>query len=540
MKNSETSSKDKSEYLFLLYALLLASLPAVSCWVRLLASSASFNEIWPPLSRWFDEIFYFKQTEDIITYGMPQGFFGFNESSSASGSFGAWVPVILYPAALFGKLFGYGQFSPYIFNIVFLSVSLLLFGVLARINLGDMSAMYLLLFAFPPLSRYMFSYRPEILIIGSLTVFFGIYISAKIKAHPVKDVFMYLILICLTVMRPYLVLLFVLPLLSAFEQKGISKLIYILACVFSAASSILLFAFVNSRFTSPYIGNTHVTFFDNAFVHTPAAFIGSISSTLEGNFTKMFSHIESVLDAPDMVGACFTIYMITSLLLLVGALSTFVNNRFLKLPVNKKTSDPAPVSGPGYRPLMYLLLFVVQICILVCVLTIYGADDGYMHLLALTVLDLIIICTDSYIFRSFKMLSGVICIFAFTMFFLVKTDTNMQNAVPYFDTASPVRERYAVTEESIKEKMPLSEGISWDNTVDIVYDPEGGSEIICLIPRGFGISLCEEEYLDANINSLKSRYLILPKGNSLCEKALNSGYESAYDIETEYVLFSKK
>ncbi len=219
-KNNKSLRSKNADYLFILWAVLLASLPVLSAMVRLMATAHGFSEIWPIGSSWNDEAFYFKQTESIVSYGLPQGYFGYNESSAASLSFGAWAPIILIPGAIWGKLFGYGMLSPYIFNVVFLSLCLLGFGILKKIGLADMSMLYLIFFSFAPLSRYMFSYMPEIMIIGLVIVLLGLFESSREKAFWVKDIFIFLILVYLVTIRPYLAVLFIMPALLSFERKG--------------------------------------------------------------------------------------------------------------------------------------------------------------------------------------------------------------------------------------------------------------------------------------------------------------------------------
>ena len=51
------------------------------------------QQIFLPCSYWSDEVIYSKQLAAVVRCGAPQGYFGFNESHAASGTFAAWGPT---------------------------------------------------------------------------------------------------------------------------------------------------------------------------------------------------------------------------------------------------------------------------------------------------------------------------------------------------------------------------------------------------------------------------------------------------------------
>ena len=48
------------------------------------------GRIYLPASAWSDEVYYAKQLSAVVTHGVPQGYFGFNESHAEIGRFAAW------------------------------------------------------------------------------------------------------------------------------------------------------------------------------------------------------------------------------------------------------------------------------------------------------------------------------------------------------------------------------------------------------------------------------------------------------------------
>ena len=63
------------------------------------------GRIYLPASAWSDEVYYAKQLSAVVTHGVPQGYFGFNESHAEIGRFAAWGPAAFYLYAIPGLIF---------------------------------------------------------------------------------------------------------------------------------------------------------------------------------------------------------------------------------------------------------------------------------------------------------------------------------------------------------------------------------------------------------------------------------------------------
>ena len=107
-----------SKHLRFINAFLLALIPVTVCLLRALVAKRSLFDVWFCGSNWQDELYYWQLTNDVVHYGVPQGYFGFNESSAQILSFSAWSPFLLIFWVLPGLIFGWGFLSPVIFNIV--------------------------------------------------------------------------------------------------------------------------------------------------------------------------------------------------------------------------------------------------------------------------------------------------------------------------------------------------------------------------------------------------------------------------------------
>ena len=55
-----------------------------------LVDGKMITDIYLPSGSWNDEVFYYKQIEAAINYGLPQGYFGYGETSAEYLTYGAW------------------------------------------------------------------------------------------------------------------------------------------------------------------------------------------------------------------------------------------------------------------------------------------------------------------------------------------------------------------------------------------------------------------------------------------------------------------
>ncbi len=113
---------------------LLASVtPFVCAEIILLGNGFGLN-LTRLIPVWNDEVGWWLQVRDVVSYNKPLGYFGYNGTHAAIGTFGPWGVAPLLPYALFGRVFGWKIYSMSLANLVFLSCSLFLFCILTKPN----------------------------------------------------------------------------------------------------------------------------------------------------------------------------------------------------------------------------------------------------------------------------------------------------------------------------------------------------------------------------------------------------------------------
>ncbi len=508
---------NKERKLYIASLVLFAMIPVVAGLLRLLIDGHGIADIWPVDSLWNDEAMYYKQVEGIVKCGIPQGFFGYNESAAESLTFGAWTPLILFPWALWGKIFGWSFISPFIFNFFILSVSFLIYAILTKPGFREVCILFFVMLAFTPISRFAFSYMPEIMIIAHLIVLAGLFVSAGKSPSITKQVLMYLILLFLVIIRPYFAVLFVLPFLSGFKFCGKKRIIITAVTVVTALISLVAYAFFSGRYTAAYYEDMYAGYLDKIFTHGPRLVLKEMLASLSFNWTMVWIYIKNSVVSYSAIGAYFATFLLTDVMLLAVSVWLFISKKV-------------------YKAWSFLLLFLAQTAVLLAVLILYNVFDGYRHFICFIVLDIILIICESDAPKIGKYVSGGLGLAAFLFFFLIKADIPEAYSVPYRAPKDPERIAFCENRKAVEQKMRMRKGISWDNTADILMTCPG-LDCFYLLPEGFGINMCEKDYLKSNIDSLKSKYLVVTNGDELCNIAATSGWTKIFEND-KLVVFS--
>ena len=81
-------------------AVVFSLIPLVACVIYAALQGVmlwDINNIAANLPDYNDGIFYVKQIDAMVHYGMPKGYFGYNESAAQIGTLGAWPVFLFYP-----------------------------------------------------------------------------------------------------------------------------------------------------------------------------------------------------------------------------------------------------------------------------------------------------------------------------------------------------------------------------------------------------------------------------------------------------------
>lgn len=509
MSHSKRFHKEK--YNAAVIAFFLALIPIIFAWLYCLLDRQYFSQIYLPASSWNDELFYYKMTESVLEYGYPQGYFGFNESHGLYLSFAAWSPVLLLFWVMWGFLFGWNLLSPMLCNIALMSISLFLFGVLVKPDKRQALMTGLLYGTFMPATRFVLSCIPEAELFALFIVFLGLAIACQRRYKGWMIGVMFALVALMTWMRPYLILLFLTPALLLFYRKGKKAFLWAGGI---AGVTIAVYVMISHFFSAPYIVDLFYT--EWITVYFEQGIFAGLHYTVWKLWTSFLTVVEliraNLIVKSGLVSAAGLYYFIFLLLLLF----LFARTIWRILYKNFK----------GFLLEGQMLLCMVGF--FVADLLMYRIQEGGRHTLVYIVGVLCLLpLAEISKKRQFYLSLGVTVIFL--LLFLLRSGIPYEFAVP-----CGTEEHRADLEsmaEQLSENMELSgDTPNYNNTVIWTFREtiDGTSELVDFgayyaVPKGFGINLCEEAYMDANLENLQSRYIGVTPGGDFEKRCMDAG-----------------
>ena len=488
-------------------------LPVIACLINTLSNGKGICDVFPSASEGNDELFYFKQIECMVADGIPKGFFGYNESTAASLSFGAWNPLLLVWWATFGKIFGFSYLTMIAANIVILSCAMFLFGLFARPSLKSNIALTVWFLLTTPIARYMLSWMPEIVIISFAVVVTGLLVGYRGCLHKGAYYTAILVLIgVLTILRPYMAVFYIFPFLIAGKNETGRKL----SLAVTAVVSLLLYYAMEKRFTAPYFTDVYSTDFLSEFKN-----FGLLAGLKNMIFTV--GHY-AVAVASACVGAFKTgypvgIYFAAFIILMIMSAVMYIIRR-------KK--EP-------FEARLYIGMFVADIVMLLAIVFMYSLHDGFRHLLIFIVTGELMLAafTDRYPVKE-----SVLAVLFLILFVICAKDPVYFK--PYFDGEGSgiTKAEIGSINAELTGKMVPGDELSWDNTVCLVFkdsrgDDQASSELTkwqyaYALPKGFAISYVTSEYVLENDCDVRSGYILTMTGGTVA-RALSGQFEPVYE-----------
>ncbi len=508
--NYQEMIKISCAFLFPLFVCIL------QCW-RL---GGSLFDVYLPNSQNNDDLFYFKQVEGMIEYGFPQGYFGYDESHALNLSFGAWGPLTLIVWAIWGKVFGWSISTYYWCNIFFQGLALAFFTYQAKPKTKHMIAAGILIGLFPGFSKYTLSCLVESHIISYLILFYGLALGYAREQKKWKLIGMFVLGTFLTCMRPYLVLLIILPGIFVFlKKKGLG---IILTGAVGGGAVALYFTMAKyltaGYFTALFDSYIFRRFLDEGiYAGTRWIVYKAIQSMrLLAGYMK-----QSILTGKFM-GSNYCIVIMICIMALVMLVFFIKNKEKLQAVIYSH--------------------YIVTVCISVAAALILmdKVNEGSRHSISFIIVGCILIA----FMTNWKSLWRPIVLGALILFlFYYYPDDGQDYQIPL-----RTQERYEEQQawnEIVKEIEVTENGPSYENTVIWAFsDNLDGTVIhmnwrpILAVPKGMGISCCRFEYTSANLANLQSRYIMTQTDGELAAYCKEEGYSVVGEYDN-IILFQR-
>lgn len=532
----------EKRYVTLVKSLLLAMLPLLCCLVYCGMRGRVLGEVYLPSSPWNDELFYYKQVDEILHFGYPQGYFGYNESHALKLSFAAWSPVLVFPWILWGLVFGWNLMSPIICNIVLMTLCCFLFVWLTRPTWKQLGVLSVLFCLFTPFARYMLSAMPEIICFSMLIIFYGLAINYLRCEKAYKLVLLFLLSGVMTLMRPYLALFLLLPAYlwirrdrrHAFRWVGVTGSMAVLAVTMG------LYACIAHYFGAEYFTPLFST--DWIRVYFEQGIAAGIRNTLEIIYYKgkdFLACMQQGFEHGLAMGAYFAGYVVCMCILIA---QSFADWRRLRRLNGNRDDGGTERETIKNRLIVESHLAFSFIAMLFALLLMYVLDDGSKHLLTFIAVALFVIAMMKTKFYKKVMIVG----FTFAYLYSYMAVTPYDYEAPFvLDERKAAVEAFgeALTGQLVLERENVP---NYENVIIWVFNDEVDGvtvktewQLLYGLPEGFGISCCLPDYVAGNFDTLKSRYLICPAGGKIDALCGEAGYRLLYGDE-ETVFYERK
>lgn len=487
---SENRNRILGTALFALFPLLCVCLWSVKegHWI---------SGVYLPASYWNDELFYYKQVEAMVSHGLPQGYFGFQEAHALRFTFAAWSPVILLPWVVWGLFFGWSLTAPIFANLVYSMLSMAVFFLLARPNRRQSIGVLVLLSLFTPYTRYILSGMPESIFIGLMLVFVGLSVSLLRRTTIGGLAAAFLLTGAMTLARPYLALLMLFPAFLCVRRYRFRGGV-IGVCVL--AVTMAGYAWISGNCCAPYLSPIVETeWLSTALREGIGPGITAVCARIADRVNILVTdHFPRAVRYGLMQGVLFATAGFLGFLLFLHCFAA----------CKKRAEDRLFVS--------YVHCVGSIVGMILAVFLFYKLGEGSKHLLGFIVMALVLIAlSDGRGATVMKVLAGGVCIW----FFLVKALAPYDWQVPYGEDV--LRAEAADLKAQADETLKLEEDTAdpYDNTVIWLASDYVGEEsipqmwgLLYMLPEGFGINFCTQEYVVTHLDALQSRYIAAMPG----------------------------
>lgn len=478
----------------------LMVLPLLCCMVYCLKTGNSMWDIYLPASPWNDELIYYKETEGILKYGMPQGYFGYSENHALAGSLSVWSPALLLPWCIWGTFFGWNLLSPIWCNLVFTMLAMAFFCGMARPTKKQCFWIAVFYSFFQYFNRYILSGLMEIPVYAFVIMALGLIYSIKKSYSGKKIVALYVILTILTLMRPYMLLLSVIPGYFLMKRKkkwiGIGIALVILQLV--------LYFSMTHYFCSPYLDGQGLL--NGAWLEV--FFTEGFKSGLK-NFIYLFlSSWEE-----------FMIYMVTIKTENVCGVFAILFGLFcyqLYRAVCRKEREQ--ILWNAFWILYYIAMLMASIYL-------FGVASGRKHMICFIVMGIFVLAMDGLEISKSVALGLVL----FYYFVANVAGGGYSWNIPYVDIniQGEIQKGEAILHKEIEV---TDQGPSYDNTVIWVFDDVVGEEyvytnwqMLYALPPGMGINMCLFDSLASDLSNVQSKYIFVAAGGRTDEHCQRIG-----------------
>ena len=448
-----------------------------------------WRHLWLPISITDDEVMYNRQVAGILAGGMPDGYFGYNETYAAIGRFSVWGPVLMYLYALPGTLVGVGVNTLVWCNVFFVVLGWAFFVKGTRLTwkrqLVFAAAFFCLWF---PL-RQTFSGMSEGLQYCCALAIIGA--SAALQRKKCLSWFVIAVVFCAitTLTRAYTLLFWIFPITALWKSRRSWAWTGIVLAVLSAVGYFV----VSVWFSSPYFagGGIDYTGLDLLAQGSPIeAFFYEV-----GRMQEEFQELWELYIHPVLQDQGRTFFS-TCALLVIAAVCLVLDHR-------KK------------RPV--ILKALVLLCTIVSTIMLFTLYDAGAFQRQFALLDVLLLSVLVYENRGYTLTSLLVS-------FLMLPISFDRGTLPTY--RADMDEQIQIVNQALQKSQTEEKTTTpWDHTLAYAYADGVFHGYLYGVPAGMGIQFDFNTYIADPANPVHSRYAMVGHGTDAEARLLADGWQ---------------
>ena len=497
-------------------AVVFSLIPLVACVIYAAFQGVmlwDINNIAANLPDYNDGIFYVKQIDAMVHYGMPKGYFGYNESAAQIGTLGAWPVFLFYPYVLMGKIFGFSATHMMVFNIVFVMAAFAVFYLLAKPDAKQGAALFVLLLAVPFIPRYMLSCMTEALFHAGVVIFAGFIICFLNGKYSRISVYVcYLLVIFFALCRPYMLIFIIFPFFAQFKFNKIEP--FGAALVSAGVFGLTYIKFVTPR-CATYLEQTIDTTVFSALAE--GRIFGFVKDVLH-KFINDSYELYHLFDTFAEVKIPYFTMAVCMLVFVVLAVIQFRKNRSI---TDKYLWMAVSAIGVAAAVTAALIIFYVEY-------------TSFRHIVVIVAFAVVML--SAYIKNNKAVVIAAVLAIALCgwlpaegidQLYRLPTSENPFGTMPQAEDMAQLNSALGTE---------ISENL-WDNTV--IYDYNNhNTNYLHAIPTHMGISISDGEFIRANLSEFKSGYILSKANTEYIEMFQNNGWKAEV-ISEDFILYKR-
>lgn len=504
----------------LVISLCFFFIPIVICTLVMWAKGCKLSDVYLPSGDGTlnDEMFYYQMVNTDLCGEDVKGYFGYNESHAQIGNHGAWSPAREWIWVAMGKVFGWHRNSPWRYNILMMSVALLIYAMVTEASWKTFRNVFLLFGSSFWIIKTMLSGLSEVSVYCLLIVFLAFaekWLRNDKRIKISEMVFVYSLLTMLFLMRPY----FAVFMLVYFYLVRESMNKYVLGglAVFTGIIYVPLYKLFNNAMVAPlvsgsYVSNTIANIYSSS---SKASLFLRVDDILED---FRYRYLNALIELIDNIRVAFTTDSLNMSYVYstsyVMSLILFVE---LIILVHKRRIDKQYKTGviiwlvssfvifSGCAPFMSFYIEARHLTFIGVVLSLLLANEklnGKKFVALNTILGVIIVCAT------------------------------LKNYPESIYVYSDIKEGDLITIESILAADGQNEN-PWDYTIDWDFGAEGDEPTtdytyLYGLPNRFGVNLCHTNYIRENFNNLQAKYVYTGAYSTVADLCNKDGKKLLY------------